>query len=61
MPEDRFFPEGPFHSTGDAHLFGAKSSKSGIYWTCSDYVYHEHRLRWFAWLCGHWQKLKGVK
>ena len=24
-------------------------------WTCSDYVHHQHRWRWTAWLCGRWQ------
>jgi hypothetical protein len=24
-------------------------------WTCSDYIHHEHRWRWSAWLCGRLQ------
>ena len=26
-------------------------------WSCSDYVKHEHRWRWTAWLCGRWQRI----
>jgi hypothetical protein len=26
-------------------------------WTCSDYVYHEHRYKWTAWLCGVMQNV----
>ena len=26
-------------------------------WTCSDYVRHEHRWRWTAWICGRIQRL----
>ena len=28
-----------------------------IVWTCSDYVYHEHRYKWTAWVCGVMQNV----
>ena len=27
-------------------------------WTCSDYVYHEHKYKLTAWLCGRIQYFK---
>jgi hypothetical protein len=33
-----------------------KRKKLKIIWTCSDFVHHEHRYKWIAWLCGKWQK-----
>ena len=29
-------------------------------WTCSDFVYHEHRTKLGAWLCGKWQYWKFI-
>lgn len=26
-------------------------------WTCSDFIHHEHRWKWTAWLCGRVQYL----
>lgn len=26
-------------------------------WSCSDYVYHEHKFKWCAWICGKIQKV----
>ena len=31
--------------------------KVRICWACSDFVYHEHRWRWAAWICGRVQRL----
>ena len=31
--------------------------KIKICWTCSDYVYHEHKYKWAAYLCGKIQYL----
>lgn len=31
--------------------------KLRLCWTCSDFVKHEHRWRWSAWLCGRLQAL----
>lgn len=30
------------------------------HWTCSDFVHHEHRWKWAAWLCGRAQMLSAV-
>lgn len=39
--------------------FGAttKKRKVNVFWTCSDFVHHEHRTRLGAWLCGRWQSI----
>jgi hypothetical protein len=34
-----------------------RKRKIEIRWTCSDFVHHEHRWKWTAWLCGRWQWL----
>ena len=35
-----------------------KRQPINIYFTCSDYVHHEHRWRWTAWLCGRLQYVR---
>ena len=35
-----------------------KKRKLRIKWTCSNYVHHQHRWKWTAWLCGRLQYLK---
>jgi len=39
-----------------------KKRKIRISWSCSDYVHHEHRYKWTAWLCGRiqyiWHRIK---
>jgi hypothetical protein len=35
-----------------------KKIRIRMFWTCSDFVHHEHRWRWTAWLCGRWQRWK---
>ena len=34
-----------------------KKKKLSIVWSCSDWVHHEHKTWWGAWLCGRWQRL----
>lgn len=36
--------------------------KITLRWTCSNYVHHEHKFRWIAFICGKFQQLlNGVK
>jgi hypothetical protein len=32
--------------------------KAVVIYTCSDFVHHQHRWRWSAWLCGRVQKYR---
>ena len=32
-----------------------KKRKIKLIWTCSDYVYHEHKYQFTAWACGRIQ------
>lgn len=35
-----------------------KKRRIRYYWSCSEFVRHEHRWKWTAWLCGRWQLLR---
>jgi len=37
-----------------------KKKRIRIACTCSDFMHHEHRWRWTAWLCGRGQLLFGA-
>ena len=40
---------------------GIKKQKIKMVWTCSDYINHEHKYKFTAWLCGRIQYLKRLR
>ncbi len=36
-----------------------KARKLRLCWTCSDFIHHEHRWRWTAWVCAQLQRFLG--
>ena len=38
-------------------LLPGRRTKLAFIWTCSDFVYHEHRWKFTAWICGRAQLL----